>query len=411
MITTDIAILGAGPGGAATALKLSYLGIPCTLIDKADFPRDKICGDAISGKVTTLLQRLDPEILKRFHNLSVQSDIWGVRFFPPNGQLLDIPFPVKSDAGHAPGYVCKRMDFDHFLIEEVRKRDNVTLELGQEITEFSRTADGWQLSSKDDQFTLQCRLLIVADGSKSQFSRKIAGLEKDLVHHAVAIRAYYKNVTGMSEQGFIELHFIKELTPGYFWIFPLPDGMANVGLGMRSDVLARKGLKLKEALAQLIETHPGIKERFSEAELMGKIYGLGLPLGSKTRPISGDNYVLVGDAGHLIDPITGEGIGNAVYSGFIAAELAEQCIAENDFSATRLQAYDVRVARVLGQEMKLSYRLQKLLAYPMIVNFMARVIAGNQKMMQILSRMYSDFDLRTQLAKPWFWIKMFFKRG
>ena len=67
MIQADVCIVGAGPGGAATALKLSYLGIPSILIDKATFPRDKVCGDAISGKVTTLMSRLDPDMLKRFN--------------------------------------------------------------------------------------------------------------------------------------------------------------------------------------------------------------------------------------------------------------------------------------------------------------------------------------------------------
>lgn len=412
MMHTDIAILGAGPGGAATALRLSYLGIPCTLIDKAVFPRDKICGDAISGKVTTLLHRLDPEILGRFHQLAIRSDVWGMRFFAPNGIPVDIPFLVKSPAGpeYAPGYVSKRIDFDQFLLDELQKRPDVKLYQGTEITSFTRTGQGWELASANGDFQLSCRLLVVADGAHSRFSRIIAGLEKDTAHHAAALRAYYRNVQGMSEQGFIELHFIQDITPGYFWIFPLPDGMANVGLGMRSDILAQKELNLKKALQDIIDHHPVISRRFAKAELIGKVQGYGLPLGSKPRPISGDHFVLVGDAGHLVDPITGEGIGNAFYSGFIAAELAEQCLAENDFSAARLKAYDVRVARVLGSEMKLSYRLQKFMAYPRVVNFMARVVAGNQRMMGVLSKMYTDFDLRLQLAKPWFWIRMFFRK-
>jgi geranylgeranyl reductase family protein len=410
MIKTDIAILGAGPGGAATALKLSYLGVPSLLIDKAEFPRDKICGDAISGKVTTLLHRLDPEILARFHAMSIQSDVWGMRFFAPNGEPVDIPFPIRSEAGHAPGYVSKRIDFDQFLIDEVKRRPDIDLQLGREISTFERNNTGWTIRSADGTFSVSCKLLIVADGAHSRFSRTVAGLEKDSAHHAAALRAYYRNVGDMSEKGFIELHFIKDITPGYFWIFPLPDGMANVGLGMRSDILARKELNLKKAMHRIIAEHPTISKRFEKAELVGKIHGFGLPLGSKTRKISGAHYLLVGDAGHLVDPITGEGIGNACYSGIIAAELAEQCIREHNFSAERLQAYDVRVARVLGKEMKLSYRLQKLLAFPGVVNFMARVVAGNQRMLKILSRMYTDFDLRLQLAKPWFWIKMFFRR-
>ena len=117
--------------------------------------------------------------------------------------------------------------------------------------------------------------------------------------------------------------------------------------------------------------------------------------------------MLVGDAGHLVDPMTGEGIGNAFYSGFIAAEQAVECLAQQNFSAEFLQAYDVRVARVLGSEMKLSYRLQRFISFPWVANLMGYVISKNQKTIQVLSNMYTDFSLREQLAKPLFWIKMY----
>ena len=123
--------------------------------------------------------------------------------------------------------------------------------------------------------------------------------------------------------------------------------------------------------------------------------------------ISGEGYMLVGDAGHLVDPMTGEGIGNAFYSGFIAAEQAQACLAEEDFSAAFLQAYDVRVARVLGSEMKLSYRLQKFISFPWVANAMGYIISRNQKTIKVLSNMYTDFSLREQLAKPLFWLKMY----
>ena len=119
--------------------------------------------------------------------------------------------------------------------------------------------------------------------------------------------------------------------------------------------------------------------------------------------------MLVGDAGHLIDPLTGEGIGNAFYSGFIAAEQARDCLAAQNYSAEFMLAYDKRVERVLGSEMKLSYRMQEIARYPALLNFTGSIIAGNRKMLDVLSNMYTDFDLREQLVKPWFWIKMFLK--
>jgi geranylgeranyl reductase family protein len=413
MIETKVCIVGAGPGGVATALKLSYMDIPCVLIDKATFPRDKVCGDAISGKVTTLLNRLDPDILQRFAAQPTHTDVWGITFVVPNGRALNIPFQPNyvRDQKNAPGYICKRMDFDNFLIEEVKRRDNIEFYEGVEVDQYTQSDDGWTIESADGSLKVKGEILVVANGAHSAFTRKIAGIEKDNAHYAGAVRAYFKGVKDLKKDNFIELHFLKELTPGYFWVFPLPDGNANVGLGMRSDFINKRSVNLKKSFFEIVNSHPEFSKRFENAEMIGKLEGYGLPLGSKSRHISGDRFMLVGDAGHLVDPLTGEGIGHAFYSGFIAAEQARDCFAKNDYSEAFMKEYDIRVARVLGSEMKLSYRLQTLMRIVPVVNFLGTIVAGNQKFLDILSKMYNDFDLRGQLVKPFFWIKMLFSKG
>ena len=405
---TPIVIIGAGPAGAATALRLSYLGIPSVLIDKSDFPRDKICGDAISGKVPTLLNRLDPAIMDRFRKRFRPVDVWGIRFYPPSKKLIELPFKVGYERipDQAPGYVSKRLEFDMFLIEEVRRRDDIELHLNTDITEWEKTAGGYTIATKDGSKSWDCRLLIDASGAHSRFSRKEAGQEVDHDHHAAAVRAYYKGVTGFHKDNFIELHFLEKYNPGYFWIFPLPNGQANVGLGMRSDIVKRRQVNLREGLDDIIAS-PDFRDRFKDAKQIDPTRGYGLPLGSKDRVLSGDNYLLTGDAGHLIDPLTGEGIGNATYSGFIAAELAEKCLAENRFDAEYLKAYDVRIDRVLRTELRLSYRMQQIMQRKWLTNFLTGIIFANPKIIEVLCRMYTDFELRKEIVKPRFWWKLF----
>jgi len=409
MIKTNICIAGAGPGGAATALKLSHLNIPCVLVDKATFPRDKVCGDAISGKAATILSRIDPGIMQRFEAATtLQTDIWGIRFVSPNNRQIDVPFHLGYDCAKDPkqGFVSKRLDFDNFLIEEVKRRDNITFIENAAIEVFEKTNGGFTLASRDGDFHATARLLIVADGANSWFSRHVAGLEKDEKHHAGAVRAYFKNIGGLHPDGFIELHFLKEINPGYFWIFPLPGGYANVGLGMRSDHISQQRFNLSHKLKEVIENNSHLKSRFQNATLTSKITGYGLPLGSKKRRISGNHFMLVGDAAHLIDPLSGEGIGNAIYSGFIAAEQAQQCLKARDFSAKFLEAYDERVARVLGAEMRLSYRLQQLMAHPWLVNLLANWVHKNHGLIDTISLMYTDLPTRKKVFNPLFWMKM-----
>ncbi|MCU0346655.1 MAG: NAD(P)/FAD-dependent oxidoreductase [Saprospiraceae bacterium] len=414
MIKTDICIVGAGPGGAAAALRLSHLGIPSVVVEKAVFPRDKICGDAISGRALTILRRIDPGIIDRFDAASSeQFSVWGIRFGAPNGAQIDVPFKPKYDpiADPKQGYVSKRIDFDNRLVDEVKKRDNIALHQGISIEKYERIPEGYLLSNADGSFQVQARLLIVANGAHSAFSRHHAGLEKDEAHHAGAVRAYYRNVKGLHPDNFIELHFLNELNPGYFWIFGLPGGYANVGVGMRSDFISRRRFNLTKSLEDIIANHPSFKDRFKDAERLGKTMGYGLPLGSKRRLISGDHFMLVGDAGHLIDPLSGEGIGNAINSGYIAAEQAQQCLATNDFSANTMLAYDQRVHRVLGKEMELSYRIQRIMARPWLINFVTNRIVRNPSLLYLIAAMYTDLDMRKRGLNPFFWIKALMKKS
>ncbi len=415
IFSTDVFILGAGPGGAVASLFLAKEKINCVLADKAIFPRDKICGDALSGKVVEILNRYDKKLVEKLALDPIQLNCWGVTFVAPNLDELSIPFrnkPKKTEEAReiAPGFISKRIDFDHFLIQEVKTQSTIQFLEGVDISNFEKTATGYTCTSKDGQTIIHTKLVIDASGAHSQFARKIGGLEMEKEHHCAGLRVYYKNVTGMKEGNYIELHFVKDFLPGYFWIFPLANGECNVGVGMRSDYVAKKRINLKEEMNHIIKKYPQLAERFKNAEPVDEIRGYGLPLGSKKRKISGANYMLIGDAASLIDPFTGEGIGNAILSGYTAAQQVKESIATNDFSAPALKKYDEAIYRRLGGELQLSYRMQKLVKYPWLFNFVVRKANRNKTLRETIMVMFEDIDIRDRLRKPSFYFKLLFSR-
>ncbi len=333
---TDILISGAGPGGVTTALHLANKGIPCTLVDKAHFPRDKVCGDALSGKVVEVLQQVASDFLEDFAGEPVQLGSWGVSFFAPNRQELRVPFKLSYNPEEElpPGYIARRTDFDDLLLSRAKDRPEIEVIEGLNLTQFERTKSGIRGYAKDGQCNIHTRLFIAADGAQSPFARKMADHQTEPGHNCAGLRAYYKGVTDLRPDNFIELHFLKESLPGYFWIFPLPNGYTNVGIGMRSDKVSERKVNLKSLFREVVQ-HSSLRPRFQNARQDGGVKGFGLPLGSRKRALSGNHYMLVGDAGSLIDPFTGEGIGNAMISGMYAADQAMAARQKNDYSATR----------------------------------------------------------------------------
>lgn len=406
-IQTDILIIGAGPAGASAALFLAKKGIASVLVDKEKFPRDKICGDALSGKVVEVLNKLDKSLVDELSSDQRFLGSYGVTFVAPNGEALRVPFQTKTEKKNAPGFISQRIDFDNWLIDKARSKKEIQLFEKTEIRDYRRENNCIVAESKDGKIFC-AKIVIACDGAYSSFTKNIAGIKTESEHNCFGLRAYYKNVKGLDAENFIELHFLKEFLPGYFWIFPLPNGYANVGVGMRADKMSEKKISLKKSFESILENNLVLKDRFSSAEKVGEVKLFGLPLGSKKRKLSGDNYMLCGDAAMLIDPFTGEGIGNAMFSGLYAANQAEQCLQHNNFTESFMKQYDVELYHRLWSELLLSYRMQQLVNFPSLFNFVVRKANSNKLLSETISCMFEDLDMRARLKDPMFYLKLLF---
>lgn len=345
----DILIEGAGPAGSTCALALRHAGLRVAVLDKHTFPRDKVCGDAIPGRAVRVLEALDPSWAEAFRQYAEAHTVAGFRAVAPNFAACELHFTY-------PGYTCPRLHFDAFLYDLARRHSGAAFFEGTAVESATVTASGVELKANGE--TWRAKLVVGSGGAHSAVVRHLTATKPDKKHYTGAVRAYFRGVSEMRPE-LLEVFLSEKYAPGYFWLFPLADGMANVGFGMRSWEVSQRNVRLKEALPDIIETIPELKRRFSGAEQIGKTVGFGLPMGSRQVPVSGDRFVLLGDAASLIDPFTGDGIGNAMLSAQLAAPILQQAFATKDFSAATLRAYDTALFGRLGKELRDRYRLQR----------------------------------------------------
>ena len=405
-----VCIVGAGPGGLTTALFLAKYGIHSTVLEKGVFPRDKICGDAFSGKVTWVLRKLDIELEKEIFIQSFQLPSWGVKFYGSQQNELKVPFKLNYDTQTdiAPGFIASRLDFDSFLYKKAKANPYIEIIENVNCTHFEKTNFGIKVYTKAQDLIIECQLLVAANGAYSAIAKQFTGLQVADNSNSLGLRTYYKNVAEVDKEGYIELHFLEELLPGYFWIFPMANGMVNVGAGIRTDLMRKQKTNLKAVFQSILEKHPAIAKRFEHAELVDDIKLYGLPLGSEKRTLSADHVLLVGDAAALIDPFTGEGIGNAMISGMLAAEQDKESLAENRFDAAFLKEYDVNIYKRLGSELKLSKQMQNLSQYPWLFNFVVNKARKNKELQTLISCMFENVDIRKKLRNPLFYLRVLF---
>lgn len=414
-IDTKVIIIGAGPAGAGTSIYLTKAGIPHVIIDKAVFPRDKVCGDGCSGKTAFVLRKANPDWLKEI--FSRETDFMpshGIIMVAPNGRAINIPYnPSRQPGETAPGFTTPRMVFDNYLFEKLPS-PYATIYQDANVKAIVRNTDKTVTVSfmqGDETIEVTAPLIVGADGDKGITRRTMLGEHFSHKAYTVGLRGYYEGVTGLHQENFIELHFLPELLPGYFWIFPMPNGMANVGVGILSERIRSKKINLREKMLDAIKNNPNISHRFANAKLVDKIQGWGLPMGVELLPVSGDNFLLTGDAASLVDPFSGEGIGNALYSGMLAAYAIEKAVQENRYDAAFLkEAYDGPLYKRLGNELKLSTSLQRLCRFPWLFNLIANKANKSPELSKTISFMFTDLNLRELFKKPSFYAKILFNR-
>ncbi len=313
---TDLLVVGAGPAGSASAAWAARAGIDTLLLDAAEFPRDKPCGDGLTPRAIAELDALGlaPWLEGRARNRGLRAAGFG--------QLLYLPWP----GGNLPDYggAAPRLELDHAIRQ-------VALDAGAEPLDGVRAVDverdgsgrvtGVVVKRSDATETIRCRRLVVADGARSQLGRALGREWHRDTAYGVAARGYIKS--GRSDDEWISSHLelrddADRILSGYGWIFPLGDGEVNIGVGTLATAKRPADINLRSLLNYYADTQ---REDWELQDDVRAPWSALLPMGGAVSGVAGPNWLLVGDAAGCVNPLNGEGIDYGLETGHLAAQV------------------------------------------------------------------------------------------
>jgi menaquinone-9 beta-reductase len=368
----DVIVVGAGPGGSSTAYHLARHGVRVLLLEKSEFPREKVCGDGLTPRGTKQLLRMGIDVSPEagwLHNKGLRCIGGGMR--------LELPWPELASTPNY-GLVRTRMDFDDILAKQAVKagaelRTGVSVS-GPVLDDQSDRVVGVSAETENGPATFRAPLVVSADGVSGRFPLALGLAKREDRPMGVAVRRYYRSAVKADDdylESWLELRSKEgggDLLPGYGWIFGLGDGRVNVGLGVLNSSTAYGKTNYRRMLTDWLTSTPP-DWQLDEEHADGSILGAALPMGFNRVPHYTRGVLLVGDSGGMVNPFNGEGIPYAMESGELAAEVVAQALGrpEGPSRERALAAYPVELKARYGGYYRLGGIFVKLIGNPQIM--------------------------------------------
>ncbi len=350
-LDVDVLVVGGGPAGSAAAVALARAGREVVIVDKSTFPRDKICGD---GLTSGALQRLE-EIGVEPGRVASWQTLDTMKVVTPTGEARTLPFPAGAGTYAA---VARRIDLDAEVLDAAR-RAGATVHEGHALCQVREpgSADAPFEGSITGLGSVRARHVIGADGMWSPLRKAMGLATPGYRGECHAFRQYLTNVAAPAREH-LWVWFEPDVLPGYAWSFPLADGTVNVGLGIHRGGRIAVG-DMGEVWRSILQ-RPALRRVLGDdwvAEGPHRAWPIPARLGS--LPLTSGRALFVGDAAGACDPMTGEGIGQALETGLAAAEAI--LAGRPTDPAGIATAYEAELRRGLVRDNRMAARLLPLL--------------------------------------------------
>jgi flavin-dependent dehydrogenase len=382
----DVIVVGAGPAGAATAILLCERGLHVVVLDRAKFPRPKLCGEYLSPESARILDRLG--VLKAV-DAAGAAPLLGMRITAPDGTVLEARYRALGGRqpyrGHA--MALSRAVLDAILVDRLRAlpldfREGVRVT--DLIIEGDRVGGVETLDAAGRRTTITAPLVIGADGRASVVAHRL-GCRRPHRLRRIALVTY---VTGLADCRDVGEIFIDP--PDYAILNPLGPDRVNMSLVVPLDHVGPWRGRLETFFASRVKQLVHLARRVAGAECVAPIEAMG-PLACHVIAPSHGAVLLVGDAAGFYDPLTGEGVFSALRGAELAAETAGRALRRGDVSVGALAEYRQARRAAFADKQRFTRALQLVIARRRVANFTARRLARRQEWLDLTLGVVGDF--------------------
>jgi len=395
-LVADVVVVGAGPAGTAAAIELRRAGRSVVVVDKAVFPRDKCCGDGLTTLALRELEHLgfDPGTVTDW------ADVDGAVIRSPSGREVTVPLPT----GGKYAAVAPRLQFDDALVTLARQH-GADVRDGHGFRTATRHDD--HLVVDADGLRIATRYVVAADGMWSPVRKAVGARLDGYLGEWHGFRQYATNVTGPASRELF-VWFEPDLVPGYAWSFPLPGGRANIGFGVLRDG-ERRIQDMKQLWEDLLTRPHVIAALGGGFALEDRHTAWPIPARVDEVALTAGRVLFVGDAAMATDVMTGEGIGQALLTGRLAAEAIVDAGAMRPERAAA--NYETAVGHHLFADHRMSLALGSVLAKPWGARGAVRVVAASGEWgRRNFARWMFEDEPRALVLTPSRWHRRFLAR-
>ncbi len=387
MIQIPVIVVGAGPAGSVLAGLLAQRGVETLLLDKATFPREKLCGDYLSPGTVRLLDQLD--LLDLVRSAGARR-LWGMTVTSPDGTTFTGEFPTLTKTNGASPFALSipRAILDSLLLKWARgfgARCVEGLRVIDLIWENGRVS-GVTGIGPTGQETYRGQIVVGADGRDSVVARRLGLHQPHPTLRRMALVAYYEGVSELADHGIISVG-----DRSYCILNPIGERLVNASIVVDQGIVQNCKGKLDELFDGTLQTFPLALSTLRDARRRGSVRCLG-PLAFRSSRSAKAGALLIGDAAGFYDPFTGEGVGHALYSAKLSSHTIASALAEGDGGLTEahLRRFDDEQRKTLTSRKRLGAALQAVIRHPIAANAVARLLRRRQPLADLVLGVVGD---------------------